>query len=82
MIQDDWEKRVSEISQGFAVLMGNMDAQWLVRPETMPRVDWRKYKSASRHLDLLVVTMVAMGIGSFQVAGFKCQDEVFPVRGY
>ena len=37
----------------FAVLMGNMDAQWLVRPETMPRVDWRKYKSASRHLDLL-----------------------------
>lgn len=78
MIQDDWEKRVSEISQGFAVLMGNMDAQWLVRPETMPRVDWRKYKSASRHLDLLVVTMVAMELEASRLQVLNAKMKFFP----
>ena len=78
LIQDDWEKRVSEISQGFAVLMGNMDAQWLVRPETMPRVDWRKYKSASRHLDLLVVTMVAMELEASRLQVLNAKMKFFP----
>lgn len=42
------ERDLNEISQGFAVLLGNMDARWLVNPETMPRLDWGRYRAASR----------------------------------
>ncbi len=78
IVQDEWDKRISEISQGFASLMGNMNARWLVRPETMPRLDWGKYKMATRHLDLLVVTMVAMELEASRLQVLNAKMKFFP----
>lgn len=76
--EQELEKSLDDISQGFATLMGNMEARWLVRPETMPRLDWGKYKSAARHLDLLVVTMVAMELEASRLQVLNAKMKFFP----
>lgn len=77
-IDRDWEKGLSEISQGFATLFGTMNARWLVKPETMPRLDWDRYRSASRRLDLLVVTMVAMELEGARLQVLNAKMKFFP----
>lgn len=77
-IDRDWEKGLSEISQGFATLFGSMNARWLVKPETMPRLDWDRYRSASRRLDLLVVTMVAMELEGARLQVMNAKMKFFP----
>ena len=72
------ERNLNEISQGFAVLLGNMDARWLVKPETMPRLDWGRYRAASRQLDLLVVTMVAMELEASRLQVLNAKLKFFP----
>lgn len=72
------ERNLNEISQGFAVLLGNMDARWLVNPETMPRLDWGRYRAASRQLDLLVVTMVAMELEASRLQVLNAKLKFFP----
>ena len=72
------ERNLNEISQGFAVLLGNMDARWLVKPETMPRLDWGRYRAASRQLDLLVVTMVAMELEASRLQVLNVKLKFFP----
>ena len=76
--EQELEKSLDDISEGFATLMGNMEARWLVRPETMPRLDWGKYKSAARHLDLLVVTMVAMELEASRLQVLNAKMKFFP----
>lgn len=77
-IDRDWEKGLSEISQGFATLFGSMNSRWLVKPETMPRLDWDRYRSASRRLDLLVVTMVAMELEGARLQVMNAKMKFFP----
>lgn len=77
-IDRDWEKGLSEISQGFATLFGSMNVRWLVKPETMPRLDWDRYRSASRRLDLLVVTMVAMELEGARLQVMNAKMKFFP----
>ncbi len=72
------ERNLNEISQGFAVLLGNMDARWLVKPETMPRLDWGRYRAASRQLDLLVVTMVAMELEASRLQVLNAKLKFLP----
>lgn len=76
--EQELEKSLDDISEGFATLMGNMEARWLVKPETMPRLDWGKYKSAARHLDLLVVTMVAMELEASRLQVLNAKMKFFP----
>lgn len=75
---DAWKKKKSEFSLTFAELMGNLDARWLVRPETMPRIDWNKYRQATRKMDLLVVTMMAMELESSRLQVLNAKKKFFP----
>ena len=75
---DEWRKKQDELSLAFAELMGNMDARWLVRPETMPRIDWNKYKAASRKMDLLVVTMMVMELEASRLQMVNAKMKFFP----
>lgn len=77
-LDKEWEKSLDEISQGFATLLGSMDARWLIKPETMPRLDWEKYKAASKKLDLLVVTMAAMELEASRLQVLNARMNFFP----
>lgn len=77
-LDKDWEKSLDEISQGFATLLGSMEARWLIKPETMPRLDWEKYKAASKKLDLLVVTMAAMELEASRLQVLNARMNFFP----
>lgn len=78
MAEDEWRKKKDELAMAFGELLGNMDARWLVRPETMPRIDWNKYSAASRRLDLLVVTMVAMELEASRLQVMNAKMKFFP----
>ena len=77
-LDKEWEKSLDEISQGFATLLGSMEARWLIKPETMPRLDWEKYKAASKKLDLLVVTMAAMELEASRLQVLNARMNFFP----
>lgn len=77
-LDKEWEKSLDEISQGFATLLGSMEARWLIKPETMPRLDWEKYKAASKKLDLLVVTMAAMELEASRLQVLNAKMNFFP----
>lgn len=77
-IKEEWDTKVREISQGFCDLFGNMDAQWLVAPKTMPRVAWNKYKKASQKLDVLVVTLVALELEASRLQVLNAKMKFFP----
>lgn len=77
-LDKEWKKSLDEISQGFATLLGSMEARWLIKPETMPRLDWEKYKAASKKLDLLVVTMAAMELEASRLQVLNARMNFFP----
>lgn len=77
-IEREWDRKLNEISQGFAALLGTMDCRWLVKPGTVPRLDWDKYKKAARRLDLLVVTMVAMKLEASRLQVLNAKMKFFP----
>lgn len=74
----EWENKLQEISLAFAELVGNMEAQWFVDPDSMPRIDWARYKKASRKLDLLVVTMAAMELEVSRLQVLNTKMKFFP----
>ncbi len=75
---EEHRRTVDKISQEFAALFGNMHARWLVEPDSMPRLDWGKYKAASKNLDLLVVTMVAMELEASRLQVLDAKTKFFP----
>lgn len=77
-IEEGWEKSFSEISQGFAGLLGNMEAQWTVNPATMPRINWNSYKKAAKGLDVLMVTMVALELEASRLQVLNAKMNFFP----
>lgn len=77
-IDKDWEKQRNEIAQGFARLFGDMSARWLVKPDSMPRIDWTKYKSASKKLDKLVVMLVALELEASRLKVLDAKMNFFP----
>lgn len=74
----EWGDKLQEVSMGFAELLGNMEAQWLIDPDTMPRIDWNRYKKSSRKLDLLVVTMAAMELEVSRLQVLNTKMKFFP----
>ncbi len=77
-LEEDFQYQVSKISMEFATLLGNVSARWLVNPDTMPNLDWGKYKAAGKNLDLLVVTMVAMELESSRLQVLDAKMNFFP----
>ncbi len=77
-LQEDYQNQVSRLSMEFASLLGNVNARWLVDPDSMPAIDWGKYKAASKNLDLLVVTMVAMELESSRLQVLDAKMNFFP----
>lgn len=74
----EWEDKQRDISVEFSSLLGSVEAQWFVNPATMPRINWGAYKQASKKLDDLVVTMMAMELESSRLQVWNVKMQFFP----
>lgn len=74
----EWQKTRKDLSKAFAVLFGDLNAQWFVAPSTLPRINWPAYRKACRKLDFLVVSIMAMELEASRLGVLNVKMRFFP----
>lgn len=77
-VDREWEKTRKDISKAFISLFGDMNARWFVEPSTVPRISWAAYRKASRKLDFLVVSIMAMELEASRLSVLNVKMRFFP----
>lgn len=77
-IQEDWEARSNALSSTVASLVGNIEKRWVIQDDTVPRVDWSKYKSAATKLDDAVLSVMAMELEAARLNIIGIKMQYFP----
>lgn len=77
-IEEDWAQKSKGLSSSVAALVGNIDKRWVIREDTVPRIDWTKYKKASQRLDNAVLGMMAMELEAARLNIIGIKMRYFP----
>lgn len=77
-INKEWIAKQKAISTEFARVLGRPDGQWMVDANTLPRVNWAAYKVASKKLDHLVLSMMAMEMEAARLQKLGIIMKFFP----
>ena len=77
-IEDQWAEKSKALSSSVAALVGNIDKRWIIKEESVPRIDWGKYKQAAQRLDSSVLGMMAMQLEAARLNIIGVQMEYFP----
>ncbi|WP_303191850.1 hypothetical protein [uncultured Akkermansia sp.] len=77
-VDRDWEKTRKDMSKAFSLLLGDVDSRWFVNPVTLPRINWAAYRKASRKLDFLVVSIMAMELEASRLNVLDVKMRFFP----
>lgn len=74
----DWEAKKEGITTELIALMGNPDVYWIIDEKTIPTLSWKRYQEASRQLDNLVLTMMAMEVEASRLNIWGIRAQYFP----
>lgn len=77
-IETDWLDKRKQLSSQIALVMGDVSKVWIIDPRTIPVVNWNRYKTASKKLDILVLTMLAMEIEASRLNMLGIKMQYFP----
>jgi hypothetical protein len=77
-LERDWIDREKQLLSENNTNMGDYQYRWKIDPQTLPKLDWAKYKAASAHIDRLVMTMLAMEIESSRLNILGVKMRYFP----
>lgn len=77
-IEEEWEQTRKKISSELSIAMGNIQKPWIVDPNTLPKINWSKYKTSSKKLDKLILTMMAMELEASRLNLLGIKMQYFP----
>lgn len=77
-IEKDWEAKRKTISSQLSSLIGNINKRWYIQMDTVPVLDWDKYKKASTRLDQYVLSLMAMELEGARLGIIGIKMQYFP----
>lgn len=77
-IEKMWQEKRKALSSDLASTLGNIQKRWSIIPSTVPKFNWSRYQTASKKLDFLVVSMMAMEMEASNLNKLGIKMQWFP----